>query len=277
MCKQEKKSLSTWYKGQLFRSRLEARFAKVFDELNIESIYEPEGFELTTGLKYLPDFFLKFKDGTKQVLEVKGYMEDYDQKKIEQFEKDFGVKVLIGEDDLTTHYYGEENEIYLDGEGLVSEMTEDLRKALDEARRIVFEDYHRQLKSSFVKDDPASALTDLLVQYLDKNYTLELGDEPRIVNLVYHARTKEQLPFTIIITKSARKDFDVSWYCGSNLKFSVSVLERQVKKACYTFWSISNNLWDESDKSKWRTIKENRINNLIEFLRGDEQKDGGDV
>ena len=272
MCNEEKRSISTWYNEILFRSRLEARVAMVLDALSIEWIYEPEGFDLSNGLKYLPDFFLKFSDGTSQVLEVKGFLDDYDKNKIEGFEQDFGVKVLMADDQLKMNFYGEEEEIYLSEKGLVSEMTDEMRKAIDAAKKFAFEDYHRQLKSSCVKDDATSALTDLLVQYLDNNYTLELGDTPRIVNLVYHGKTKQLLPFTIVITKSERKDFDVSWYCGTTLKFSVSVLERQVKKTCYTLWSISNNLIDEPDKSKWRQIKENRINKLIEFLRGDEQR-----
>jgi hypothetical protein len=274
MCREEKKSIATWFDGICFRSRLEARLAFILNKLEIEWVYEPDGFNLSNGLKYLPDFYLRFGDGTKQVLEAKGYLDDYDKAKIECFEKDFKIKVLMIDDFLKLHYYGEADEVFLDEKGMVSEMTEEFRKALDEAKKVVFEDYHRQLKSSCVKDDAASALTDLLVQYLDNNYSLELGEQPRIVNKVYHATSKAELPFTIVITKSDRKDFDVTWYCCDTVKFSVAVLERQVKKTCYTFWSISNNLWDEPDKSRWRTIKETRINNLVEFLRGDEQKNG---
>lgn len=52
------KPIETYYNGYRFRSRLEARWAVFFDELNIEYQYEPEGFELSNGMKYLPDFFL---------------------------------------------------------------------------------------------------------------------------------------------------------------------------------------------------------------------------
>lgn len=52
------KAIETAYKGYRFRSRLEARWAVFFDALGIEWQYEPEGFELPGGLRYLPDFFL---------------------------------------------------------------------------------------------------------------------------------------------------------------------------------------------------------------------------
>lgn len=52
------KAIDTPYKGHLFRSRLEARFAVYFDELNVKWEYEKEGFELGNGLRYLPDFYL---------------------------------------------------------------------------------------------------------------------------------------------------------------------------------------------------------------------------
>ncbi len=51
-------AIQTEYKGYLFRSRLEARWAVFFDILGIEWIYEPEGLILLDGTHYLPDFFL---------------------------------------------------------------------------------------------------------------------------------------------------------------------------------------------------------------------------
>lgn len=49
------KALPTVYKGVTYRSRLEARWAIVFDELGLRPMYEPEGFEIG-GRNYLPDF-----------------------------------------------------------------------------------------------------------------------------------------------------------------------------------------------------------------------------
>ena len=52
------KPIETYYNGYRFRSRLEARWAVFFDTGNIKYEYEPEGFELESGLKWLPDFYL---------------------------------------------------------------------------------------------------------------------------------------------------------------------------------------------------------------------------
>ena len=52
------KPIETFYNGYRFRSRLEARWAVYFDSLGIEYEYEPEGYELSDGTKYLPDFYL---------------------------------------------------------------------------------------------------------------------------------------------------------------------------------------------------------------------------
>lgn len=51
------KPIETEYKGYLFRSRLEARYAVFFDALRVKWEYEPEGYEIN-GERYLPDFWL---------------------------------------------------------------------------------------------------------------------------------------------------------------------------------------------------------------------------
>lgn len=51
------KAIETRYKGYKFRSRLEARWAVFFDELDLNWTYETEGYQLKTSGKYLPDFF----------------------------------------------------------------------------------------------------------------------------------------------------------------------------------------------------------------------------
>ncbi|WP_433460636.1 hypothetical protein [Micromonospora sp. CA-248212] len=65
----EIKPIETQYAGCRFRSRLEARWAVFFDHLNIEWQYETEGYTLSTGDRYLPDFYLPDSD---QWVEVKG-------------------------------------------------------------------------------------------------------------------------------------------------------------------------------------------------------------
>jgi hypothetical protein len=51
------KAIETEYNGVLFRSRLEARWAVFFDQLNITWMYEYEGYQTPTEY-YVPDFWL---------------------------------------------------------------------------------------------------------------------------------------------------------------------------------------------------------------------------
>lgn len=53
------KAIDTEYKGYLFRSRLEARWAVFFDALGIRYEYEKEGFDLGEFGWYLPDFWIQ--------------------------------------------------------------------------------------------------------------------------------------------------------------------------------------------------------------------------
>lgn len=50
------RAIETRYQGYRFRSRTEARWAVFFDHLGLPWEYEPEGFELPGGVRYLPDF-----------------------------------------------------------------------------------------------------------------------------------------------------------------------------------------------------------------------------
>lgn len=50
-------SINTFYNGNYFRSRLEARWAYFFDLIDLKYQYEPKGFK-HNGNFYLPDFFL---------------------------------------------------------------------------------------------------------------------------------------------------------------------------------------------------------------------------
>jgi hypothetical protein len=60
------KPIETIYNGRRYRSRLEARWSVFFDDLGIEYLYEPEGYELPPDVMagvpnttwYLPDFWL---------------------------------------------------------------------------------------------------------------------------------------------------------------------------------------------------------------------------
>lgn len=87
------KAIETEYKGYLFRSRLEARWAVFLDALEEEWEYEKEGYELESG-RYLPDFWLP---RLNMWLEIKG--EKPTQKEIELCEElaIFTIKpIMIG-------------------------------------------------------------------------------------------------------------------------------------------------------------------------------------
>lgn len=87
------KAIETIYNGYRFRSRLEARWAVFFDAAGIKYEYEPEGFELPDGTKYLPDFKVKCygtrgsnKDKPFDLyIEVKGEMISSEYRKIAKF------------------------------------------------------------------------------------------------------------------------------------------------------------------------------------------------
>lgn len=66
-------SIPTWYNGVLYRSRTEARYAVMFDQLQIKFEYETQGFEVK-GIKYLPDF-LAFPALGMLWVEIKGSWE----------------------------------------------------------------------------------------------------------------------------------------------------------------------------------------------------------
>lgn len=87
------KAIETIYNGYRFRSRLEARWAVFFDEMGIKYEYEPEGFEMSDGTRYLPDFYLPESDS---FFEAKGVMSDIDMHKINQFIEESGKPVTIG-------------------------------------------------------------------------------------------------------------------------------------------------------------------------------------
>ena len=74
-------ALETRYAGRRFRSRREARWAVLLDQLKIEWRFEPEGYELEPGLCYLPDFEVQptTGEGGWIWLEVKPELERYRQ------------------------------------------------------------------------------------------------------------------------------------------------------------------------------------------------------
>jgi hypothetical protein len=69
------KAIETEYAGHRFRSRLEARWAVFFDSLGARWTYEPQGYEVADGVRYLPDFWLP---DSGIWVEVKGTLDDSD-------------------------------------------------------------------------------------------------------------------------------------------------------------------------------------------------------
>lgn len=87
-------AIETRYKGYRFRSRLEARWAVFFDHLGIEWEYEPQGYVLSDGTPYLPDFWLPKFDGGMYV-EVKPNGGDFS--KAMQFAQESRVNLWLAE------------------------------------------------------------------------------------------------------------------------------------------------------------------------------------
>lgn len=70
------KAIETEYNGYKFRSRTEAKWAVFFDALGVDYEYEPEGYELPNGERYLPDFRVKCY-GTRGELHLPPDTEDW--------------------------------------------------------------------------------------------------------------------------------------------------------------------------------------------------------
>lgn len=104
----ELKAIETNYDGYRFRSRLEARWAVFFDTLGIKYEYEPEGFEMSNGERYLPDFYFPEFGMYAEVKGESGHVLE-DMKRVERFvlENKSEVVILsnIPHDDLTDGLY----------------------------------------------------------------------------------------------------------------------------------------------------------------------------
>lgn len=95
------KPIETKWHGYRFRSRLEARWAVVFEAMGIGWEYEPEGFELSDGTIYLPDFRLRGLTGRTKGdvtwVEVKGDMTEDDLAKVDAFFGDGNPILVLGD------------------------------------------------------------------------------------------------------------------------------------------------------------------------------------
>jgi hypothetical protein len=88
------KPIETRYKGYRFRSRLEARWAVAFEKSDfIKWQYEPEGFHLSNGEMYLPDFYLETYGCYAEVKPTPLNQKEAD--KLFQFVYDTGYHLLL--------------------------------------------------------------------------------------------------------------------------------------------------------------------------------------
>jgi len=90
------KAIPTNYRGILFRSKLEAEWAKYFDSIDLKWVYEVEGYQISDDIYYLPDFWLP---DCKTFFEVKGIIDEQDLNKIKNLARAVapkGIMVAIG-------------------------------------------------------------------------------------------------------------------------------------------------------------------------------------
>lgn len=89
------KAIETEYAGCRFRSRLEARWAVFFDHAGIRWDYESQGYRMSDGARYLPDF--RLPDRLSQYVEVKGTQEalEADADRIQAFADEMPARVLV--------------------------------------------------------------------------------------------------------------------------------------------------------------------------------------
>jgi hypothetical protein len=101
------RAIETVYKGYRFRSRLEARWAVFFDAMGIDWSYEPEGFELSDGSRYLPDFCLHERVRSDYIqdtyAEVKPFGGDFT--KAIRLADDIDRPILLLEGEPAPHFY----------------------------------------------------------------------------------------------------------------------------------------------------------------------------
>lgn len=82
-------AIETQWHGYTFRSRLEARYAVMFEKMGLDWRYEVQGFQLQDGRSYLPDFQLP---GLDLYVEIKGTPPDRDT---EQLLRDFRHPIIL--------------------------------------------------------------------------------------------------------------------------------------------------------------------------------------
>jgi hypothetical protein len=131
------KPIETVYNGYRFRSRLEARWAVFFDEAGIRYEYETEGFELSSGRKYLPDFWLP----------------------------DFGIYVEIKP--ILSHNDSTRKDVYENQEMLCSDFRDETGKAILLYRGNPWDDIWGFLYAFDVNDSGSAGASDYDARFVD--------------------------------------------------------------------------------------------------------------
>lgn len=91
-------AIPQFYNGYQFRSKTEARWAYLFDQLEIPYYYEPEPLSLPNGINYWPDFYLP---DCNSWFEAKGIMDKKSEEKISGLIKYGDKPVIVGFPDMT--------------------------------------------------------------------------------------------------------------------------------------------------------------------------------
>jgi len=82
----------TTYNGIRMKSRLESRLAKFLDTLKIKWVYEPEHFMLSSGIIYVPDFYLP---DLKMWIEAKGVIKEHNKEISRTFVTDNNTELIL--------------------------------------------------------------------------------------------------------------------------------------------------------------------------------------
>ena len=90
-------AIKTEYRGTVFRSKLEAKYARAFDILGIAWTYEDRNFMFDDGTCYAPDFYMPEID---TFFEVKGVIDSESEQKVKALAR-LGNRVVIGNADGT--------------------------------------------------------------------------------------------------------------------------------------------------------------------------------
>ncbi|NLZ31344.1 MAG: hypothetical protein GX885_11510 [Methanomicrobiales archaeon] len=91
----------TWYNNYFFRSKLEAKWAVLFDYMKVAWTYEPDQYICDDGSQYTPDFYLPesyIRDDKGLFIEVKpeGMVNPEYIERISSALKDLGLVIVYG-------------------------------------------------------------------------------------------------------------------------------------------------------------------------------------